>query len=231
VPGKQDPLLPAYVVIDESGSMGPYQADLSDGLQSLCAMLRAVELAVAARLRLTVLGFSDDVQVRLAMADLRAGSAVPRMTIRGLTNYAAVFDDLLSRIPTDVESLREQGFRVHRPVVFLLSDGRPADTARWRTPHAALTDRAYTPTAPNIVVCGIGEADAEAVLEAATSPNLAFTAVPGADLGQAIAEFFHALAASLADSALALDSESPQLVVNRPEQFTTAADAVQIREG
>ncbi|AJT62271.1 vWA domain-containing protein [Streptomyces chattanoogensis] len=218
-------LLPAYVLADESGSMGPYQGELSDGLVSLCEGLRA-EPMIAAKLRLAVLGFSDDVQVRLAVADMRTETSLPQVAIRGLTNYGAVFDDLLDRIPSDVQWLRGEGYKVHRPVVFFLSDGQPTDGKGWRRPHAKLIDKSQTPTAPNIIACGIGDAQAATMVEVATRPEFAFVAKPGTDIGQAISEFFHALTASLVASGQALGSASPQLVVNRPEQFTMAIDEV-----
>ncbi|MEW1654642.1 MULTISPECIES: hypothetical protein [unclassified Streptomyces] len=218
-------LLPAYVLADESGSMGPHRQELSNGLISLCEGLRA-EPMIAAKLRLAVLGFSDDVQVRLAVADMRTETSLPKVVIRGLTNYTAVFDDLLDRIPSDVQWLRGEGYKVHRPVVFFLSDGQPTDGGAWRGPHARLTDKSQTPTAPNIVACGIGDAQAATMVEVATRPEFAFVAKPGTDIGQAVAEFFHALTASLVASGQALNSGSPQLVINRPDQFTMAIDEV-----
>jgi uncharacterized protein YegL len=218
-------LLPAYVLADESGSMGPYQQDLSNGLISLCEGLRA-EPMIAAKLRLAVLGFSDDVQVRLAVADMRTETSLPQVVIRSITNYEALFDDLLGRIPSDVQWLRGEGYKVHRPVVFLLSDGQPTDGGAWRRPHAQLTDKAYTPTAPNIIACGIGDAKAQTMVEVATRDEFAFVAKPGTDIGQAVAEFFHALTASLVASAVTLNQDSPQLVINKPDQFTMAIDEV-----
>ncbi|WP_328948706.1 hypothetical protein OG778_10170 [Streptomyces sp. NBC_00184] len=218
-------LLPAYVLADESGSMAPYEDDLSNGLNSLCEGLRA-EPMVAAKLRLAVLGFSDDVQVRLAVADMRHETSLPRIEIRGLTSYEAAFEDLLTRIPADVRWLRGEGYKVHRPVVFFLSDGQPTDKGAWRQPHGLLTDRAKTPTAPNIVACGIGDARASTMVEVATRPEFAFVAKPGTDIGQAVAEFFHALTASLVASGQALGSGVPELVVSRPDQFSMAIDEV-----
>ncbi|WKX69537.1 VWA domain-containing protein [Streptomyces sp. XD-27] len=218
-------LLPAYVLADESGSMGPYREALSDGLVSLCEGLRA-EPMIAAKLRLSVLGFSDDVQVRLAVSDMRTETSLPQVTIRGLTNYGAVFDDLLDRIPVDVQGLRGEGYKVHRPVVFFLSDGQPTDGDGWRLSHATLIDKARTPVAPNIIACGIGDAEARTMVEVATRPEFAFIAKAGTDIGRAISEFFHALTTSLVASGHALNSASPQLVVNRPDQFTMAIDEV-----
>ncbi|MFJ4651180.1 hypothetical protein ACIP5Y_07885 [Nocardia sp. NPDC088792] len=218
-------LLPAYVLADESGSMSPYRNELHNGLVSLCEGLRA-EPMIAAKLRLAILGFSDDVQVRLAIADMRAQFTLPQVIIRGLTNYRAVFDDLLQRIPEDVQWLRGEGYRVHRPVVFMLSDGQPTDGGAWRGPHSLLTDRSRTPVAPNIIACGIGDAEPMTMIEVATRSEFAFIAKPGVDIGQAISEFFHALTASLVASSVALNSDTPTLVVNRPDQFTMAIDEV-----
>ncbi|MER5635888.1 hypothetical protein ABT095_02895 [Kitasatospora sp. NPDC002227] len=218
-------LLPAYVVADESASMGPYQRELDEGVTSLCEGLRASPM-LAAKLRLAVLGFSDDVQVRLAVADMRTETTVPRLQIRGLTRYRSAFDDLLHRIPADIRWLRSEGYRVHRPVVFFLSDGQPTDGDAWRAPHAELTDKYRSPAAPNIVACGIGDAEARTMVEVATRPEFAFVAKAGADLGQAISEFFHALTASLVASSQALGSGEPTLVVQRPEHFTLAIDEV-----
>jgi len=63
-------LLPAYVAVDESGSMGPHFQELTSGLSSLCGTLRA-EPMIAAKLRLAVLGFSGDVQLRQPLSDMR----------------------------------------------------------------------------------------------------------------------------------------------------------------
>ncbi|AUG79446.1 hypothetical protein CFP65_4720 [Kitasatospora sp. MMS16-BH015] len=216
-------LLPAYVVADESASMSPYQRELDEGVTSLCEGLRA-EPMLAAKLRLAVLGFSEDVQVRLAVADMRTEYTVPRLQIRGVTTYGSVFDDLLHRLPADVRWLRSEGYRVHRPVVFFLSDGQPTDGDAWRASHAVLTDRLRTPAAPNIVACGIGDAQARTMVEVATRAEFAFLANPSADLGQAISEFFHALTASLVASSRALGSGDPTLVVHRPEHFTLVID-------
>ncbi|MFB7666924.1 hypothetical protein ACFC1R_23740 [Kitasatospora sp. NPDC056138] len=218
-------LLPAYVVADESASMGPYQQELSGGVTSLCEGLRA-EPMIAAKLRLAVLGFSGDVQVRLALADMRTETAVPQLIIRGMTSYRAAFDDLAARIPADVQRLRGDGYKVHRPVVFFLSDGQPTDGHAWHKPHAALIDKNRTPTAPNVIACGIGDAQAQTMVDVATRPEFAFVAKPGTDVGKAISEFFHALTASLVASGHALNSAAPQLVVNRPDQFVMAIDEV-----
>ncbi|MFJ2843568.1 VWA domain-containing protein [Streptomyces griseofuscus] len=222
-------VLPVYVVVDESESMTPYRQELFNGLSSLIDVLRA-EPMVAAKARIAVLGFSDDVQVRLALSQVGPETLLPEISVRGLSNYAAVFDDLLHRIPIDVRMLRSERYKVHRPVVFFLSDGQPTDGGAWRGPHGRLIDRAQMRESPNIVACGIGDAQASTMLEVATRPEFAFVAAKGASIGQGVFEFFHSLTASLVASGNALGSAGPQLVINKPNQFALAVDALELKE-
>jgi uncharacterized protein YegL len=222
-------LLPAYVVADESLSMKPHSQELSSGLVSLYESLRAQPM-VAAKVRLGVLGFSDSVAVRLPLTDIRTETRLPELVIRNLTSYLVVFQDLLTRIPADVSALKRDGYQVHRPVVFFLSDGSPTDDRKgaWRKPHRQLTDKSVTSVAPNIIACGVGDADAKTILEVATREEFAFVAVPGADIGQAISGFFESLTASIVESGRALASGSPELVIERPDpdHFRLAIDVV-----
>src|SRR5262245_49622219 len=159
-------LLPVYVVVDVSGSMGPHVGELNTGLRSLHEALLG-EPMTAAKVRLTILAFSSTATIRLHLADLRGEAGMPQLASGGVTNYAAAFEALLRQIPTDVTTLKNQQYQVHRPVVVLLSDGQPtdaqgqpADPAVWRDAHRRLVDRSANPVAPNIIACGIGQADA-----------------------------------------------------------------------
>lgn len=218
-------VLPAYVVADESGSMSPHEAELNNGVASLCERLRS-EPMIAAKVRLAVVGFAQDAQVRLPLSDARTLTGAPHMRIRGVTNYSAAFTMLAQQIPIDVRDLKSQGYQVHRPAVFFLSDGIPTDEPTWRGAYQRLIDRQVTPTAPNIIACGIGEAKAETISQVATRPEFGFIAIPNCDIGQAISEFFHALVQSLVQSSQTMDTQSPHLVVNRPDQFVLAVDEV-----
>ncbi|MFL6114067.1 MAG: vWA domain-containing protein, partial [Catenulispora sp.] len=168
--------------------------------------------------------FSDDVRVHLAVADMRVETNLPRVTVRGGTSYGAAFNDLAARIPADVEFLRSQGYKVHRPVVFFLSDGQPTDF-NWRRALAKL-DKDHMKAAPNIIACGMGSAERKTIAEVATRPEFGFIAAKGTDLGRAISEFFQALTTSLIASSQALGSSDPRLVVTPPEGFTVVLDEV-----
>ncbi|MFI9783050.1 VWA domain-containing protein [Kitasatospora sp. NPDC051984] len=209
-------LLPAYVVADESGSMAVCERELADGLVSLHEALRGAPM-ISAKVRLAILGFSDDVEERLPLSDVRNELQLPRFVIRGLTCYGAAFEDLLARIPDDVRRLKQQGYQVHRPVVFFLSDGAPTDGESWREPHGRLVDRSITRAAPNIIAFGVGQAEPRTIAEIATRPDFAFVAVPGTNVGKAITGFFETLTQSLMESGGALARGAGELLVKPPD--------------
>jgi uncharacterized protein YegL len=218
-------LLPVYVLADESGSMSSHVGDLNAGMASLHRALLGEPMA-AAKVRFSVLGFSNSVTERLILADLRSEGSLPHLTAGGGTSYEAAFDALLARIPQDVHTLKSQGYRVHRPAVFFLSDGQPNHGEDWLGSHRRLVDRTATKAAPNIIACGIGDAQAQTILSVATQPEFAFISVPGAQLGESIAKFFTALTKSVVESGNAMASGNAELVVEQPEGFRLAIDEV-----
>ncbi|SER29251.1 vWA domain-containing protein [Actinokineospora terrae] len=218
-------VLPVYVVADESASMAGVVGELNAGLAELHrALLR--EPMAAAKVRFTILGFSDDVRTRLSLADLRTEATLPVLGTRSTTNYGAAFEALSRQIPTDVAALKEQGHAVYRPAVFFLTDGQPTDEPGWRAAYDRLVDKEATPAAPNIIACGIGGARARTILDVATRPEFAFVATPGVELGLAIAEFSVALTKSIVASARAVAADKTELVVERPNSFVMAVDVV-----
>jgi uncharacterized protein YegL len=223
-------LLPIYVLVDESYSMRNYVGQLNDGIVSLYEELRADPMT-AAKIRLSVLGFSGEVIPRLALADLRKIKEPPKMATRTTTNYHAVFTDLLTRIPDDVASLKQDGYLVHRPAVFFMSDGQPNDDNEaknedWMAARRRLTDKNHIRAAPNIIAFGMGEVWAQTIVFVATRPEFAYVAAEGSDVGASITKFFVALTASVVQSGQSLNSASPELVVEKPEGFRMAIDLV-----
>lgn len=218
-------LLPVYIVADESYSMLAYSQELNNGLLSLYETLRS-EPMVAAKVRLSVLGFSDSVIERMALADVRSERKLPELVIRTGTNYDAVFKDLLRRIPGDIGTLKANGYMVHRPAVFFLSDGQP-NNSNWQRSHSKLVDRNATVGAPNIIACGVGgDVKPDSILQVATHRDFAFVSIPGSDIGRAISQFFISLTSSVIQSGRSLRAERPELVVEKPEGFRMAIDVL-----
>jgi uncharacterized protein YegL len=221
--GAKGNVLPVYVLADESSSMRKHIEALNNGLAQLHEALLGEPMA-AAKVRLSILGFADDVRTRMRLADLRRETKLPALSVRGRTDYARAFGDLRRRIPADVRTLKYEGYRVHRPAVFVLTDGQPSDDS-WLDAHHALVDRDITPEAPNVIACGIGAARAETILRVATRPEFAFVALAGVDIGAAIAQFCTALTRSIINSA-PRSTEPPRLVVQQPAGFSMAIDVV-----
>jgi uncharacterized protein YegL len=215
-------ILLVYFVADESGSMGGNIDELNAGLSSLHDSLQRESFA-AAKVRLSVIGFSDTAFTYLEPADLRFLEGMPVLTAQSLTSYAAAFDQLAYRIRVDVPSLKAEGYTVHRPAAFFLTDGLPNGNEDWRSVRANLLAE---PAAPNILAFGIGEADAAVISEVATKPHFAFVAARGVDTGAAISEFLTSLTQSVISSGQAMASGSAELQFEKPEGFTLAVDVV-----
>ncbi|OBI03589.1 hypothetical protein A5715_07310 [Mycolicibacter heraklionensis] len=216
----QGTILPVYFVADESGSMTPNIAELNEGLISLQDALQKESFA-AAKVRFSVIGFSDNAHTYLEPADLRSLPAMPVLQPRGMTSYAAAFDQLTYRLSVDIPSLKSQGYAVNRPVVFFLTDGQPNAGDDWR---AARSNLLAQHARPNILAFGIGDADAATVKEIATKDEFALIAARGKDTGSAITEFITSLTQSVISSGQALASGSGELQLEKPDGFSLAVD-------
>jgi len=214
-------VLPIYFVADESGSMSGVVGELNHGLRSLLDAM-ATETMAAAKIRFSVIGFSDTAVNRLAMSDLRFVEKMPTLGAYNTTSYVAAFKYLKQQIPADVAALRAAGNQVHRPAVFFLTDGLPNEED-WPSALRELTDSGFREH-PNILAFGIGNADPETIVKVATSKDFAYQAAEGADTGRAIAKFCESLTRSIVNSGNALAGGKAELVGERPEGFRLAAD-------
>jgi len=214
-------VLLVYFVADESGSMEPYISELNDGLLSLQAALQREPWA-AGKVRFSVIGFSETAFTYLEPADMRflQGEMQP-LTAQTVTSYTAAFDELDYRLSVDVPSLKQQGFVVHRPSVFFLTDGRPTGNEDWRAARQRVLNR---PDHPNILAFGIGEADRATIGEVATKPNWALMSLHGRDIAGALEEFFVSLTQSVISSGQVAGSETADLQFEPPEGFNLAIE-------
>jgi uncharacterized protein YegL len=159
-------LLPFYLVVDVSYSMqGGKLASANKIMPSVLDALASAPI-LSDKVRFAVIDFSDDARVRLPLCDLLDEKVtLPELALRGSTSYAAAFRLLRTELEANVKQLKADGFAVHRPVVFFLSDGIPTDTdEEWQSAFAELT--VYNketgqgfPMFPNFVPCGVQDAD------------------------------------------------------------------------
>lgn len=209
-------LLPFYAVCDTSASMreGARIDALNAALAAACDAI-AINPVIADRVRFGVLSFSGAAELTLPLCDVGLLDQVPVLEPRGLTEYGAGLSLLRATIEADVAQLVADGYRVFRPAVFFLTDGRPTDpAARWRFALARLRDDGF-PHRPGIVAFGFGDADPRLLGEIATLA--AYTASDAITAAGAIATFGELLVQSVVASGTA---GSLRLPPNVPDGLT-----------
>jgi uncharacterized protein YegL len=170
-PGTGGRGLPAYVVLDTSASMTPYQDLLNDTLTEIYDTLMTSP-QVQEFVHLAIITFSTEPHLVLGATEVDSLTSLPTVKCGGSTNYKPMFEMLRNRINIDVPSLSSAGINVLRPVVFLLTDGAPTDRPAdaWVSALSELTDSEWR-RHPHIVTYGFGETS-ETVLKRTTEPHL-----------------------------------------------------------
>src|SRR5690348_5929599 len=119
----------------------------TDGkLDSANAIMPAIVDALAQnpilsdKVRFGLIDFSDDAQVRLPLCDLLDPNlTLPALAVRGGTSFSAAFTTLRHEIEANIAQLKADGYVVHRPAVWFISDGEPTDDERtWRQAFSEL---------------------------------------------------------------------------------------------
>jgi uncharacterized protein YegL len=155
-------LLPFYLVVDVSFSMSGAKLNTADGILPAVMDALAKNPILNDKVRFGMVDFSDDARVVLPLCDVSTVNQLPNLTARGGTSYGAAFQLLRRQLESDVAQLRADGFKVHRPAVFFLSDGEPTDN--WKDDFKTLTE--YDSATgkgfkwhPVVVPCGVEDAD------------------------------------------------------------------------
>lgn len=212
-------ILPIYFVGDESHSMqGEPISALNRGLRDLKDEV-SFNPMVREKVRFGVLTFADDAIWKLRVARLEEGLSMPELGARGSTSYAAAFRTLKERIPDDVATFKSDGYEVHRPAVFFLSDGQPTDDeSDWSTALSALKDENFK-ARPNVLAFGLGQANPTVIAKVATRPEWAFVAENSLSTGQAVQKFAEALIRSVVRSGEAMARGHSVAEFEQPEGF------------
>ncbi|MCP2167252.1 vWA domain-containing protein [Goodfellowiella coeruleoviolacea] len=150
-------VMPCYVAYDLSFSMSDHLDELNAGLREFRGAVHA-DPSVAARIGVCLVGFAESARELRALcpADELPELFAP-MSCAG-TDFGRAFTFLREIIDRDVCGLKAHRLRVHRPVVFFASDGRPTDPATWPAAFDALVDPAWA-ARPNVVAYGLGAVD------------------------------------------------------------------------
>ncbi len=213
-------VLPMYFVGDESHSMaGDPIAAVNQGLVDLRDEVAKHPL-IGKKVRFGIITFAETAQTRLELSELSEDLVLPTLSPRGRgTSYASALEALRQTIPADVALLKGNGYQVHRPSVFFLSDGLPTEKAeKWQACLADLKDPSFRER-PNILAFGVGDADPEVIGQLASSPRYGFMMTQGASTAGAIAEFATSMLNSMVASAERLDRGDHTIEFEKPEGF------------
>jgi uncharacterized protein YegL len=156
-----------HLAVDTSDSMaGPALDAVNAELARLWTAVRADPRLAACRLGLVA--FDTEARVVVApTAASRLGRAPHLTATRPATNYEAAFRLVQRQVTRDQASLRSCGFEPLRPLVVLLTDGRPT-RGYWPPPHAGLVD-AGSADAVDLVAFGFGDAAETAIRRIGTA--------------------------------------------------------------
>lgn len=152
-------VLPCYVVCDVSLSMTDHIDELNAGLREFRGAVHA-DASVAALVHCCLVGFAESPRVLQPLYSLATLPELPKLGASAGSNFGPAFTFLRAAIDRDVRGLKDDQVRVHRPVVFFLSDGQPTDPVTWPAAFAALTDPDW-PSRPSVVAFGVGAADGD----------------------------------------------------------------------
>jgi uncharacterized protein YegL len=214
---EQAKILPFYLVVDVSWSMSEDgKLDSANGIVEQLTEALAKQPVIADKVRFGLIDFSDDAHVVLPLCDLSMAPEPPPFAVRGGTSYVSAFNRLHQQIEQDVAQLKGDGFAVHRPAVFFISDGEPTDDeAAWRQAFSELTsyDKASkTGFAffPNVIPFGVGAS--MGTLGELIHPrdrSKAYFMKEGANPGKALADMAQILVASTLMSGASFGNGGP----------------------
>lgn len=228
-------ILPFYLVVDVSYSMTETgKMDSANTIVEELANALAVNPIIADKVRFSVIDFSDDSQVVLPLCDLSMQDPPKApFAARGGTSYIAAFRKLRAQIEQDVTQLKADGFDVHRPAAFFVSDGEPTDGEQeWRAAFQDLTAYDRTTKAgfafyPNVIPFGVGPRPE--TLKELIHPrdrSRCYFMKEGADAGAALRQMAEILVASTLLSGASFGNGGPGFVLpesgDLPDDVLTA---------
>jgi uncharacterized protein YegL len=171
-------LLPAYLVLDTSASMGDDNA-FESAFEFLPKLLTQMNKSavVADKLRVEVITFDETAKVVFPLGTreelknwLEEKKSKPIIPDGDWTKYGIAFDKLRAEIENGVQQIRSESYggenyKTYRPVVFFITDGIPNDAKSSRdSAFASLTDEGFE-SRPNIVCVGVGKATLDQLKE------------------------------------------------------------------
>jgi uncharacterized protein YegL len=221
-------LMPFYLVVDVSSSMGGAKAQAANNMVLALVDALAANPILSDKIRFGMLQFATDARVLLPLCDpLDSNTVFPALAVGGATAYAPAFRLLRSEIEANVKQLKADGFAVHRPTVFFLSDGSPTDQAEWQQAFDELTGIA---SYPNVVPFGVSDAD-RGVLRSLIHPATGqkrmrmFLMDEGEDAAQAISGMAEVLISSVLASGSSMAAGASGIILPENDEVPSGITA------
>ncbi|KPF85603.1 tellerium resistance protein TerY [alpha proteobacterium AAP38] len=187
--------LPVYLLIDVSGSLTgePIEA-IKNGLHVLLSTLRQDPQALETAY-LSVITYGREVRQVVPLTEISAIN-LPQIAADGITPMGAALGLLAERIEAEVEKTTPTSKGDWKPIVFIMTDGKPTDD--WRAGLA----RFRTVKVGNVIACAAGaDADTSVLREITESVISLETADKGT-----ISAFFKWVSASISVSSQRIET-------------------------
>lgn len=125
----REPRQPLVLLVDTSGSMSGDLPDVAAGLDALRAALSR-DVVARNRVELVVVTFGGGVAVHGELGEA-AVFEPPKLAANGDTPMGAAIVQALDLLEAKKRAYKESGLDYYRPMIFLVTDGEPTDTAIW----------------------------------------------------------------------------------------------------
>lgn len=125
----REPRQPLVLLVDTSGSMSTEIPEVAAGLDALRAALSR-DVVARNRVELIVVTFGGGVAVHGEFGEA-AVFEPPAIAASGDTPMAAALVQALDLLEAKKRAYKESGLDYYRPMIFLVTDGEPTDTALW----------------------------------------------------------------------------------------------------
>ncbi len=196
--------LPIYILIDTSGSMnGEPIASVNVGLQAMVHALRQDPHALDS-VHLSLITFDNEVKEIFPLTALDQVQ-IPEITCppSGATNLGAALEKVVQAVSQDVQRSSAERKGDWRPMLFLMTDGAPSDTACFNAMVIKIRNLPFA----RIIACAAGPKAKEAFLKQLTETVVSLDTTDSA----AFASFFKWVSASVEQTSGAGDKTSTPL--------------------
>ncbi len=204
--------LPIYLMLDCSGSMSgePIEA-VRQGVKALLSELRGVPQALETA-HLSVITFNSSAQQVSPLTELMLFKE-PELVASGGTSMGWALEVLMDCAKNEVKKTTEEQKGDYKPLVFLLTDGEPTDTSRFKEAVKRIPDSLRN----NIIACAAGASANTARLKEITPNVLMMNSLSAGDMAQFFA--WVSASATVQSKSVSANPDQPVQLPPPPQGF------------